>query len=184
MFELAEEAGADHVIFEIVFAFVPETLLTGEELARTEQLLAACAGQARVSSNAVEIVELLRREQRECASAKPASSPPSPPAAPHSNGSGRPPERAAEPVAPPPKPAVYRPANRCSVGFDSSFVTALGDVLPCCFSTEKMGNVKEQSFREIWHGKKYAGFRKRLINGRFPEYCSRFRCKLTSFLHD
>ena len=42
----------------------------------------------------------------------------------------------------------------------------------------------DQSFREIWYGKAYRRFRKRLINGEFPEYCSRVRCKLKSFLHD
>ena len=47
-----------------------------------------------------------------------------------------------------------------------------------------MGNVKQQSFREIWYGELYSDFRRRLINGDFPEYCSRLRCKLRQFLHD
>ena len=79
---------------------------------------------------------------------------------------------------------VYVPAKRCSVGFDSAFVTATGDVLPCCFSDELMGNVREQTFREIWYGATYSEFRKRLIRGQFADYCSRVRCKLRSFLHD
>ena len=200
MFALAEEVHADHMVFEIVFAFAPETLLTAPELARTEALLGECSRASRVSSNAVEIVDLLRREQRECASRplvpsvsavseaaeRPDGTAPLPPASPATEAPSAeaPSAEASDAPQPPSKPDVYRPANRCSVGFDSSFITALGDVLPCCFSSEKMGNVKEQSYREIWRGKQYNSFRKRLINGRFPEYCSRFRCKLTSFLHD
>ncbi|MCA8968217.1 MAG: SPASM domain-containing protein [Planctomycetes bacterium] len=89
-------------------------------------------------------------------------------------------------VSPPPQPArdVYVPAKRCSVGFDSAFITATGDVMPCCFSDEVMGNVRENSFREIWYGATYREFRKRLIRGQFADYCSRVRCKLRSFLHD
>ena len=78
----------------------------------------------------------------------------------------------------------YRPANRCSVGFDSAMINAHGWVQPCCFSTEIMGSVRRQTFREIWYGEKYENFRQRLIRGQFAEYCSRVRCKLKSFLHD
>ena len=59
-----------------------------------------------------------------------------------------------------------------------------GDVLPCCFSNEVMGNVREQSFRDIWFGERYSDFRQRLINVRFSQYCIDVRCKLASFLHD
>jgi MoaA/NifB/PqqE/SkfB family radical SAM enzyme len=78
----------------------------------------------------------------------------------------------------------FRPANRCSVGFDSAFIGAFGDVTPCCFSDEVMGNVREQSFHEIWRNQKYESFRRRLINGQFAGYCIKNRCRLTQFLHD
>jgi len=182
MFEFSEEVGADHVVFEIVFAFDPATLLRPAELARAAELLSDCAARAKVSSNAAEIVGQLAREQGEHAAARDAAVPDDGvPARPARNGRGQPGAAADEA---PEGSAPYRPANRCSVGFDSSFITSRGDVLPCCFADETMGNVRERSFREIWNGARYVAFRKRLINGCFAGYCSRFRCKMTSFLHD
>lgn len=78
----------------------------------------------------------------------------------------------------------YRPANRCSVGYDSAFIKAMGEVVPCCFSDEVMGNVKNQTFEEIWYGDKYRKFRKRLMAGNFAKYCSDNRCKYETFLHN
>ncbi len=78
----------------------------------------------------------------------------------------------------------FRPAKRCSVGFDQAFITALGDVRPCCFSDENMGNVREQPFREIWFGEKYRTFRSRLMNGKFSKYCITNRCALKDVLHN
>ena len=237
MFRFSEEINADHVVFEIVFPFSEEVLLTPAELERGMSLLKSCSAASRVSSNAAEIIQHMERDLRESAPVilEPQAVTPEPRAAdipqpqevaaPELSAAETPelqttaiqeqdlpgnPEQvsAAAPELSPahfaespaaaavgdngsaqatPKPArpeFYKPANRCSVGFDSSFITALGDVLPCCFSDEVMGNVKQQSFREIWYGAKYTTFRKRLINGRFPGYCSKFRCKLTSFLHD
>lgn len=80
------------------------------------------------------------------------------------------------------KPFV--PAKRCSVGFDQTFVTSLGEVLPCCFSSEVMGNVREKPFYEIWAGEKYQKFRVRLINGKFARYCIDSRCTMPGVLHD
>ena len=77
----------------------------------------------------------------------------------------------------------WAPARRCSVGFDQAFITADGEVRPCCFSDESMGNLREQSFDEIWKGKAYKDFRDRLINGRFADYCIINRCTMKGVLH-
>ena len=66
MFEFAKDVGADHVVFEIVFAFEPRTLLRPDELGRAAELLASCAERAKVSSNAQEIVAQLEAERRAC----------------------------------------------------------------------------------------------------------------------
>ncbi len=81
-------------------------------------------------------------------------------------------------------PESFRPAARCSVGYDQAFIQADGDVLPCCFSNEIMGNLKEQSFREIWFGSKFETFRRRLMRGRFARYCVDCRCTLPGVLLD
>ncbi len=78
----------------------------------------------------------------------------------------------------------WKPAARCSVGFDQAFFTSTGDVLPCCFSNEKFGNIREQPFNEIWNGDAYSEFRRNLIAGRFRDYCVTSRCHLVDVLHD
>jgi radical SAM protein with 4Fe4S-binding SPASM domain len=77
----------------------------------------------------------------------------------------------------------FSPGKWCSAGFDQTFITSIGDVYPCCFSDEKMGNVREQAFRNIWFSQKYADFRRRLIRGIFPHYCIANRCPLPRLLH-
>lgn len=179
LFQFAEDVGADRVIFELIFALSDDKRLNPEELERTAAALEQVARTAQVPSNAEKIAASMRQERdqlRAEAQARQAAAAPAPAAA---NGHGEPPHpHVAVPDAP------YKPANRCSVGFDSAFVTSRGDVMPCCFSDEVMGNVREASFRDIWYGERYVDFRKRLINGQFSDYCIKVRCKLTSFLHD
>lgn len=79
---------------------------------------------------------------------------------------------------------AFRPAKRCSVGFDQMFITSEGDVYPCCFSNEKMGNLRIQSLKETWNNAQYASFRKRLIRGKFEPYCYENRCTLPGVLHN
>lgn len=193
MFAFSEDVGADYVKFEIVFALSPAQQLDADELAAAAAELAACAATARVDSNAAEIVASLERESAAFRTAEPTRpAPPAPtaptaltaePAAPELPADQVVDPEPAHPIVPVPD-APYRPANRCSVGFDSAFVTAQGEVMPCCFSDESMGNVRDQTFREVWYGARYRDFRKRLINGEFADYCSSVRCKLRSFLHD
>lgn len=211
MFAFAESVGADHVVFEAVFALSPERRLTPVELESAARELGEAAQGRAISSNAPEIVAGLMREHAATSAEWEAAgrAPDEPIPAPERVDAPAPPVEeppAAEapevdapvaeapavetPPAEPPHPDVpvpdhpWRPAARCSVGFDSAFVTAQGDVMPCCFSNEVMGNVRQQSFRDIWYGERYVDFRKRLINGRFSSYCIEVRCKLASFLHD
>ena len=78
----------------------------------------------------------------------------------------------------------FRPAKRCSVGFDQAFITAQGDVYPCCFSDEKMGNISEQSLQNIWNNNHFNAFRQRLIRGKFAAYCYDNKCALPGVLHN
>lgn len=59
--------------------------------------------------------------------------------------------------------------NRCSRLWFSPVVTWDGRVLPCCFDKDAdhvMGDLNEDTFREIWNGPKYRSFRKSLLSGR------------------
>ena len=78
----------------------------------------------------------------------------------------------------------FRPAKRCSVGFDQVFITSEGDVYPCCFSDEIMGNVRKEPFETIWNSGQFNDFRIRMIKGRFANYCYTSHCTLSGVLHN
>lgn len=46
-----------------------------------------------------------------------------------------------------------------------------GDVTPCCYSREVMGNIKNRSFREVWDGEKFNNLRKIFLQGNYPDFC-------------
>jgi len=59
--------------------------------------------------------------------------------------------------------------DRCARLWFNPLITWDGKVLPCCFDKDAqhvMGNINDDSFREIWDGPKYRIFRKRLFSGR------------------
>lgn len=57
----------------------------------------------------------------------------------------------------------------CARMWFNPVVTWDGLVLPCCFDKDAayvMGDLKKNSFREIWHGSEYREFRKTVLSGR------------------
>ena len=59
--------------------------------------------------------------------------------------------------------------NHCWKMWHSSVITWDGKVVPCCFdkdATHVMGDLKKQSFREIWNGEPYQKFRASLLRSR------------------
>ena len=53
----------------------------------------------------------------------------------------------------------------CLIPWFSTYLSASGDVTPCCYLTGKhniMGNINDQPFEEIWNGQKYRLFRKKM----------------------
>jgi len=60
-------------------------------------------------------------------------------------------------------------ANHCWKLWQANVITWDGLVVPCCFdkdATHQLGDLKNQSFREIWHNDKYKKFRKELMTSR------------------
>jgi len=59
--------------------------------------------------------------------------------------------------------------DRCLRLWYNPVITWDGKVIPCCFDKDAdyvMGDLKKDSFREIWHGKLYQDFRKQVLTGR------------------
>lgn len=60
-------------------------------------------------------------------------------------------------------------ANRCWKLQHANVITWDGLVVPCCFDKDAMhqlGNLKSQSFKEIWHNDNYKQFRSQLMKSR------------------
>ena len=60
-------------------------------------------------------------------------------------------------------------ANHCWKMWHSCVLTWDGLVVPCCFdkdATHQLGDMKEASFSQLWHGPKYKNFRSALIKSR------------------
>jgi len=59
--------------------------------------------------------------------------------------------------------------NQCWKMWHSCVITWDGIVVPCCFDKDadhRLGNLKEQSFKEIWNGPLYNQFRSLILKGR------------------
>jgi radical SAM protein with 4Fe4S-binding SPASM domain len=65
--------------------------------------------------------------------------------------------------------AKNKMANRCWKLQHANVITWDGLVVPCCFdkdATHQLGNLKTQSFKEIWHNNNYKQFRNELMKSR------------------
>lgn len=59
--------------------------------------------------------------------------------------------------------------NRCWRMWTNPVITVDGLLIPCCFDKDAkhaFGNLKEQSFKEIWKSKKHRTFRQQILNDR------------------
>ncbi len=59
--------------------------------------------------------------------------------------------------------------NHCWKLWHSCVITWDGLVVPCCFDKDaphQLGDLKEASFREVWHNGSYSRFRKAILKGR------------------
>jgi radical SAM protein with 4Fe4S-binding SPASM domain len=59
--------------------------------------------------------------------------------------------------------------DRCSRLWFNPVITWDGKVVPCCFDKDAehvMGDINNETFRQIWGGQKYSVFRKNILSGR------------------
>lgn len=47
-----------------------------------------------------------------------------------------------------------------------------GTAGPCCIYDDKRMNVKKQTLKDIWYGRRFNKIRKKIVKQKFPEYCS------------
>lgn len=52
----------------------------------------------------------------------------------------------------------------CEMGFSAFYVDPYGDVRPCNVLDEKMGNIKQQSWDELWHSKEAGCIRDKVLS--------------------
>jgi radical SAM protein with 4Fe4S-binding SPASM domain len=60
-------------------------------------------------------------------------------------------------------------SNHCWKLWHAPVITWDGNVVPCCFdkdASHRLGDLKQSSFKELWKGKEFGIFRKKLVDGR------------------
>ena len=70
------------------------------------------------------------------------------------------------------RPLHVEPVHACDLLYHKMYVLYNGDVVLCCMDWRRqvvMGNVGEQSLRDIWHGEKYRHYRRLHEEGRSKE---------------
>jgi radical SAM protein with 4Fe4S-binding SPASM domain len=78
-------------------------------------------------------------------------------------------------------PSLEKSPTKCCYPWTNCYVTFDGQVLPCCFVTQRnnphvleqavMGNIKTDKLSDIWNNDKYLAIRKQLKAGRVPGFC-------------
>lgn len=69
---------------------------------------------------------------------------------------------------------VRKKSAKCSWPWHGTSISWNGDVHPCChdyFDENKVGNILEEDFDEIWNGEKLRAFRQRLLDGDDIKMC-------------
>tara|TARA_A100001037_G_C15083291_1_gene605330 strand:- start:603 stop:1448 length:846 start_codon:yes stop_codon:yes gene_type:complete len=71
--------------------------------------------------------------------------------------------------------ADERASGTCDYVEETMTIRWNGDIVACCYDlTSKlvMGNIRENTIEEIWHGEEYKTLRENLNSGRYPDPCS------------
>jgi radical SAM protein with 4Fe4S-binding SPASM domain len=68
------------------------------------------------------------------------------------------------------QPAMDAPA-KCTDPWQVSYVRWDGEVRPCCYAKGSMGNLRDQSFWDIWNGPSYRELRRTVNSSQPPDYC-------------
>lgn len=65
--------------------------------------------------------------------------------------------------------------KKCSWPYNSAYVSAKGYIVPCCIiadpSVINMGNIENDSFKNIWFSNSYNNFRKKINQNNLEDFC-------------
>ncbi len=75
------------------------------------------------------------------------------------------------------------PPRSCGNPWTHVHVKSDGLVYPCCFSDEVMGDLRKQSFDEIWNSEKYQDLRRSMKTGNYWASCRRASCNWVEGCH-
>ncbi len=78
--------------------------------------------------------------------------------------------------------ALRRGYSPCAAPFQHGCILSDGTVVPCCLDVDgrmPLGNVTEQSFREIWLGNAYRQLRLQMLTGELPRHSLCAACENT-----
>lgn len=75
------------------------------------------------------------------------------------------------------------PPKSCGNPWTHVHVKSDGLVYPCCFSDEVMGDLRRESFDEIWNGEKYRDLRRSMKTGEYWGSCRRASCNWIEGAH-
>lgn len=69
-------------------------------------------------------------------------------------------------------PATFAYGDLCRWAVARCYIDLHGNMTTCCYDvSHRYGNLKEQSFREIWNGPLYRQLRREMVQGRLPAWC-------------
>lgn len=69
-------------------------------------------------------------------------------------------------------PAAFEYGDICRWAVERCYIDLSGNVTTCCYDVRhRYGNLKEESFDEIWNGPMYKRLRLEMLNGRLPAWC-------------
>ena len=64
---------------------------------------------------------------------------------------------------------MYEYGKICRWAVERCYIDLNGSLTTCCYDvSHRYGNLKEQSFREIWNGPLYRKLRREMVKGRLP----------------
>jgi len=70
--------------------------------------------------------------------------------------------------------------KNCTAPWDMTHVNVNGDVPPCCNGAGVVGNLRHQSFADIWNGETMHSIRQHITNGEIHPICA---CETCPYQH-